>query len=275
LSDRYIGKFIYKNWQQLTILSFHRFQLQTNLIRLKFLEIKNINFFINVAERNIMYWLIGTPNSIQDLKTKSLAFSTNIRSKIPIAIIDDEVFAHEELLKEHGYNIRHFLDIEDVKTLEAFPIILCDIKGVGKKLKSQFEGGHLIEEIRKYYPHKIIYAYSAYQQDPSYNRYYQMADRTLKKDYGLEEWISNLDDALKMVIDPSFLWIRIRNRLLDEEVSICETMKLEDQFVSYMNKTKATFPDKRYSTNLSDHIKSILMPFVETVKFIKNLKSLL
>ena len=222
-----------------------------------------------------MYLLLGSPKSLQDLKTKNLVFSTNIRPKIPIAIIDDESFSHEELLKQHGYNIRHFPDIEDVRSIEAFPIVLCDIKGVGKKFKSQFEGGHLIEEIRKYYPHKVIYAYSAYQQDPSYNKYYQMADRTLKKDYGLEDWISNLDDALKMVIDPSFLWTRIRNRLLEEGVSICQTMTLEDQFVSYMTEKRATFPDKRYSTNLSDQIKSILTPFAETIKFIKNLKSLL
>lgn len=221
-----------------------------------------------------MYWLLGTPQSVQELKTKSFVFSTSIRSKVPIAIIDDEVFSHEALLREHGYNIRHFPDIEDVRSLEAFPIILCDIKGVGKAFKSQFEGGHLIEEIRKYYPHKVIYAYSAYQQDPSYNKYYRMADRTLKKDYDLEDWISNLDDALKMVIDPSFLWNRIRNRLLEEGVSTCEVMKLEDQFVSYINEKKASFPDKRYSTNLSDHIKSVLLPFVETIKFVRDLKSL-
>lgn len=101
-----------------------------------------------------------------------------------------------------------------------------------------------------------------------------MADRTLKKDYDLDDWISNLDDALKMVIDPSFLWTRIRNRLLEEGVSTYQTMKLEDQFVSYINEKKATFPDKRYSTNLSEQIKSILIPLVETIKFVKDLKSL-
>ena len=200
-----------------------------------------------------------------------MPFESSFRNKIPIAIIDDEPFAYEALLREHSYNIKLFNDIEDVRSLEAFPIILCDIRGVGKVFESKFEGGHLIQEIRSYYPYKVIYAYSGHQLDPSFNKYFQMADRTLKKDISLEDWVSNLDDALKMIIDPCFLWKRMRKRLFQEGITISEIMKLEDQYVSFVKEKKSEFPNKKYSTNLPDKAKALLSGFSETLKLLRTI----
>ena len=200
-----------------------------------------------------------------------MPFESSFRNKIPIAIIDDEPFAYEALLREHSYNIKLFNDIEDVRSLEAFPIILCDIRGVGKVFESKFEGGHLIQEIRSYYPYKVIYAYSGHQLDPSFNKYFQMADRTLKKDISLEDWVSNLDDALKMIIDPCFLWKRMRKRLFQEGITISEIMKLEDQYVSFVKEKKSEFPYKKYSTNLPDKAKALLSGFSETLKLLRTI----
>lgn len=205
-----------------------------------------------------------------DIKTNTPPFTSEVRDKVPIAIIDDEVFAYETLLRDHSYNIKLFNDIDDVRNLEAFPIILCDIKGVGKRFQSKYEGAHLIKEIKSYYPYKIIYAYTAHQLDASFNKYFQIADQTLKKDIDLEEWIKYLDEALKMVIDPSFLWSRLRKRLLKEDISICDVMKLEDQFVSFIKQKKPEFPDKTYSTNLPDKAKILLTGFAETIKLFKS-----
>ena len=133
-----------------------------------------------------MYILLGKPQSMLETKIGTMTFDTTIRNRIPVAVIDDEAFAYEALLRDHSYNIKRFNDIEDVRSLKAFPIILCDIKGVGKFFKSKFEGGHLIKEIRSYYPYKVIYAYSGHQLDPSFNQYFQMADRTLN---GYLNWV--------------------------------------------------------------------------------------
>ncbi len=216
-----------------------------------------------------MYILLGKPQSMLEAKIGNMPFDTTIRNRIPVAVIDDEAFAYEALLRDHSYNIKRFNDIEDVRSLKAFPVILCDIKGVGKFFKSKFEGGHLIKEIRSYYPYKVIYAYSGHQLDPSFNQYFQMADRTLKKDIALEDWISNLDDALKMIIDPCFLWKRMRQRLLKEDIPICEIMKLEDQFVSFVREKTPEFPNKKYTTNLPDRAKALLGGFSETLKLLK------
>jgi hypothetical protein len=218
-----------------------------------------------------MYVLLGKPQSILQARIGAVPFDARIRNKIPIAIIDDETFAYEKLLRDHSYNIKHFGDIQDIRSLEVYPVILCDIKGVGKAFASKFEGGHLIKEIRSFYPYKVIYAYSGHQVDPSFNKYFQMADKTLKKDISLEDWVSNLDEALRMITDPCFLWKRMRKRLLQEDIPICDIMKLEDQFVSFIKEKKNEFPDKKYSTNLPDKATTLLSGFSETLQLLRSI----
>lgn len=216
-----------------------------------------------------MYLFIGRPKSVLDVKSSTI-FDYKLRANVPIAVIDDEDFPPYQLLCAHDYRIRLFKDIEDINALETYPIILCDIKGVGKVFQSKFEGAHLISEIRKYYPYKVIVAYTSYQLDPAYNLYFGQADFVLKKDIDIDEWINNLDLAIEKVANPIFLWTRIRNRLLEYEVPIAQIMQLEDQFVSYIQQKKAHFPNPKFSSNLPDRILPILKGLAETVKLLKS-----
>src|SRR5436190_24229097 len=128
-----------------------------------------------------MYWLIWTPRSIDELNVDA-AIRPIPRERIPIIVIDDKAFPYLKLLRAHHYNLRKVDDITDVKMVEAYPIVLCDIRGVGRSLSTKFEGAHVIAEIRKHYPSKVIIAFTGQQYDPSYNAYLQQADFTEKKD---------------------------------------------------------------------------------------------
>src|SRR4051794_31715072 len=102
-----------------------------------------------------MYLVLGGPRSINDLKGHNREFTANDRSRVEIAVIDDQEFPYLELLTRHGFRLRHFKDIDDIQAIHAYPIVLCDIKGVGKHFQSRYEGAHLISEFRKRYPAKI------------------------------------------------------------------------------------------------------------------------
>ncbi len=217
----------------------------------------------------MFYYLFGTPQSILDTKMASI-FDFNSRQNVPIALIDDQDFPSYELLSTHGYRITCFKDVEDVHVLESYAIILCDIKGVGKAFQSKFEGAHLISEIRKCYPHKVIIAYTSYQHDPTYNKYFAKADSVVKKDIDIDEWIEELDRAIKLVANPVFLWTRIRNKLLELELPIAQVMDLEDQFVSYVRQKKTKFPNSKLSSSLPDRILPILKGLAKTVKLLKS-----
>ena len=101
-------------------------------------------------------------NKISDLSESAALKLPNgmaeLRKHVSILVIDDNEFATEAYLKANGYQIHHKQDIETIKDVEPYDIILCDIAGVGKKLGYQKEGAFIIREIHANYPNKRIIA---------------------------------------------------------------------------------------------------------------------
>lgn len=153
-----------------------------------------------------MYFILGNPKTLQDLNGFNNISVGEMRKKTQIAVIDDEIFPKRNALIQHDYRIKEVGDLKDINAIEAYPIVLCDIKGVGGHFNSPFEGGHLIEEINKFYPNKVIIAYTGERFDPTYNRFFQIADRSIRKDAEVDEWIHILDDSLRIVNDPCEQW---------------------------------------------------------------------
>ena len=70
-----------------------------------------------------------------------------LRKYVHMLVIDDNDFMPESFLKANGYQINHKTDIDTIKDVEPYDIILCDISGVGKKLGFSKEGAFIIREI--------------------------------------------------------------------------------------------------------------------------------
>ena len=58
-----------------------------------------------------------------------------LRRQFDILIIDDDDFIQKKNLTQNGFQIIQKQDIEDVRDVEAYSIILCDIRGVGAKFE--------------------------------------------------------------------------------------------------------------------------------------------
>lgn len=217
-----------------------------------------------------MYWLIGQPRSIAELLIPP-AIDSVPRERVPIVIIDDEGFPYLDLLRDHKYNMTKLDDITDVGAVESYPVVLCDIRGVGRSLSERFEGAHVISEVRKRYPNKVIVAYTAQQYDPTYNRYLDHADFNQKKDADSEEWIETLDRALQLATNPATAWMRIRSRLLEMDLPISTVMKLEDQYVKFVQQARPTFPDRKLSSHLPDQVKPLLASAQQTITLLRML----
>lgn len=127
------------------------------------------------------FYHFGTPYSIKDLNVPSLKLKNIERINIPILVIDDNEFEYLQHLKNHRFDLTYFDDIQSIESTKEYEIILCDINGVGKKFKSKYEGAHVISEIHKKYPFKTIIAYTGHTHDPSYNRFFKLADYNLQK----------------------------------------------------------------------------------------------
>ncbi len=203
-------------------------------------------------------------NKISDLsESVVLKLPNNIselRRHVNMLVIDDNEFGPEMYLKNNGYQIQHKQDIETIKDVEPYDIILCDIAGVGKKLGYQNEGAFIIREIHANYPNKRIIAYTSYTYNPELNQYFSMADFVAPKDFAIDDWIYALDDQVRKSIDPVNQWKKIRNYLIEHDVSSLTIAKIEDKFVAAVNK-KSFDELKRYVEGKDSNLASIISDF--------------
>jgi hypothetical protein len=215
------------------------------------------------------FYHLGKPKGILELETSNLKLEPLDRKLIPIMVIDDNEFAYLDHLRNHRFDITYFPDINSIESTLAYEIILCDIHGVGKVFKSKFEGAHVIAEIRKKYPFKVIIAYTGQTHDPSYNKYFQLADYTFKKDIDGDEWVEKLDVAIEKAVNPIYKWEKMRTFLLDKGVSMFEITKLENEYVKIVLSKKdiTKFPSQKLVEEMNPDVRAVLQSFTASIIF--------
>lgn len=180
-------------------------------------------------------------------KLKGISIS-EMKKRFEILIIDDEEFSYLDLLKKHEYNIVQKKDLSDLRDAEAYDIVLCDIRGVGKFLASEFGGAYLIKQLKEKYPDKTIIAYTATDYDARFQEYLNYADEIVAKgSYTLENWTALLDKLLEEKADPVKLWEKARVSLMRAGVSMIDIAEYESDYVKAIQKGKFESFKKIYS----------------------------
>lgn len=154
------------------------------------------------------------------------------RQEFPILVIDDEPFTPIDFLRRHHYNITHLPDAASVDVVNRYSVVLCDILGVGKGLNPSRQGVQLISEIKKNFPEKVVIAYTGGGSSHLVEQAIQIADRYLKKDASVDEWLEALDSAILELANPADVWRKLRTRLLNVGTTPYQLAQLEDTFVS-------------------------------------------
>lgn len=178
---------------------------------------------------SIFYHKIFELNGDAILKEKSLS---TIKKLTEILVIDDKEFVFLDALRKHEFSIQQKYDLTHLSDAAEYDIILCDIRGVGKFLESDYDGANLIKALKTKYPNKIILAYTANDYDASFQKYLDYADGIVPKGtYGLDDWVSLLEETLNDCADPVKQWERTRKLLLKANVSTIDVAKYESQYV--------------------------------------------
>lgn len=158
-------------------------------------------------------------------------------------------------------------DIQDILSAEAYPIVICDIKGVGKKFGSKKEGAYVIEELKKHYPFKQYAIYSG-----SMNQFglmtFPQGVYLINKDISVEEWSRNIDELIRKVTDPSEVWKTIRDYLLSENISLLSIMRLESEYVNIVinhPEKLQDFPSTKKVNELSKDVRGVVQSLVAGV----------
>lgn len=211
-------------------------------------------------------FVIGKVYSIDDLTTpKQVLSSIDVRPRIPILIIDDEGFVYKEDLRDEKYNIHCLTIIEDFAAVAQYPIVICDIKGVGTNFDKEREGLFVIRELKKKYPFKQYAVYSGatnYQIDAL--DWIEGVSR-IKKDPEIEDWRSYLDEFIRRATDPKENWKKIRDFLLQKDVPLLDVLLLESSFVDIYNNRPDQmnlFPEEKKFPSITQDIRSIIQSMI-------------
>ena len=189
------------------------------------------------SEQELTYkpvaWM-KTNASLQNFDKGNPRFSSinDRRSAARIAVIDDNPFDPEVNLRSHGYDIRQVGDIKKIKEVEGYPIVLCDLMGVGLYFDKKHQGNRLIKEIRINYPATYVLAYTgAGWGQPAAQAASHIADDVVQKDISIEEWVEKLDEYVKRATDPFAIWDRTRTALVRSGIDTKDLLLLEDAYV--------------------------------------------
>lgn len=197
---------------------------------------------------------------------------TELRQSVKIAVIDDQPFSPEHNLKNNQFQIATYTDIHKIEQVSEYPIILCDLQGVGAHLSSDMQGAYLIEEIKRNYPEKIVIAYTGGSSNSNISKRASIAaDDYLRKDIPIEDWRETLDKHIKNLSDPLYVWRKFRARLIHADITPLELLKLEDAFVrnikSGAKATKLALKNATKSSPSNSLINKELISFVASKTF--------
>lgn len=216
-----------------------------------------------------MMFVIGRVYTVKDLNIPSRKIKQITRSNVSIVIIDDEDFLYFDELRNSGFNLTHYKDVQDIRMLESFPIIISDIKGVGKSFKSPSEGAFLLRELKKKYPFKVLAAYTGSTYDINLNSYLDGV-HIIKKDIEIDDWCEEIDNLIKITGDPKEIWNKIRDILIKEEVPLLSLAKLEHEYVDILLNKNADFhgfPTSDKKLKLSSDVRGVIQSLVGSIIF--------
>lgn len=197
--------------------------------------------------------------------SKEIKKLPDAKNETAIAVLDDDPFKPSKSLTTHGFRIEELgPDIRSLSQISNYPVIICDIRGVAPEFGSSLEGAHLIEQIRKTYPDKFLIAYTGMQHSISHNKALSYADRHMDKAALIEEWVSELDDAVMVMSTPYKRWLRLRLTLDKSGIDAYKIYRLEQTFLKAYIKKNPKLLDTT-SIDLTPEIKDLFTLTAKTI----------
>lgn len=203
--------------------------------------------------------------AINELIAQPLLSTEELRSKLPILVIENGSFPVKDMLIKNGFRIDIVKDLESYNALSSYKIILCDINDVGLHLGFQ-DGSGLMREIKRRSPLLPVVAYSDYDQPLAKGNLHKIIDGFAEKDSSLEDWIELLDEYMKNLIDPVVQWKKAREQLLARNATIHLVANLENEFVKKVQtKRLEELKEAKDYRDLPDELKPIIQGVVSSV----------
>ncbi|EKN4811459.1 hypothetical protein [Yersinia intermedia] len=190
----------------------------------------------------------GKRYKIDDLNSIGISGSDNRdeRSKIKIAIIDDEDIPFLNSLRNSGYNIQHYRDVDNFNMLSDYQIVISDIDGVGQSFSSEYQGAYIIKELKRLFPDKYLIAMSSKIYNLSFTEILSNADVKINRDVNVDIVSEKLNIAIKEISSVKNRWLRVRAQLINEHfIDLYDVWSMEQDVIkSILTKENKIDSDK-------------------------------
>ncbi len=212
-----------------------------------------------------MFFMFGTPERLGSIGQEAINMA-EAKSRVEIAVLDDNPFSRKEALTSNKFRITELgPDIRSLDQISAYPIVVCDVSGVGRAFGSKLEGAHVVTEIRKTYPDKYLVAYTGLTFSLAMTNALTAADKRVEKDASVDAWIQILEIGINEIINPRNRWIRMRRALLERGVDLFFVFKLELAFIKAVQmKDSEILAKEAQSLLVSQEIKDLVIKFSAT-----------
>jgi len=190
----------------------------------------------------------GKRYKLDDLNSIGISGSDNRdeRSKIKIAIIDDEDIPFLNSLRNSGYNIQHYRDVDNFNMLSDYQIVISDIDGVGQSFSSEYQGAYIIKELKRLFPDKYLIAMSSKIYNLSFTEILSNADVKINRDVNVDIVSEKLNIAIKEISSVKNRWLRVRAQLINEHfIDLYDVWSMEQDVIkSILTKENKIDSDK-------------------------------
>ncbi len=183
-----------------------------------------------------------------------------IKFKARIAFIDDEELTNVERLRQDGYNITQYTDIENIDDFirKEYHVVVLDIQGIGKTISPKQEGWGILKYLKEENPHIVVVIFTG--ADWSINNYREIANKAddfVSKDLEFLDFKFKLDSVIKNAFSDDYHFEIEKEKFigsLKNKDSINEIKKIIQSYGADQDKTISKV--KKYFTN-TDALKNI------------------
>lgn len=139
--------------------------------------------------------------------------------KARVAVVDDEEIAHVKRLRNEGYNISDYNDIDSIDEFirKKYHVVVLDIQGIGKKIAGAAEGWGILKYLKSECPNIVVIMFTG--ADWSITRYKNQADLAddfIGKDLEYLDFKSKLDSAIKKAFSSTYQFEIARKQIHSE-----------------------------------------------------------
>lgn len=173
----------------------------------------------------------GKYDSVIELLEKNNIAS--LRKNIKILVVDDEDDDIYQVLKERQYDVYYKNDMTYSIEAEPFDVMMIDIRGVAKRIRSSMEGFALACEIKNKYPLKRVCCYSGSVHSEISE---QLADKKIDaffiKDMDLDKICDKIDNLILDYVNVDKQWEVLRDEMIKNRVSESDIQKIRKIYFS-------------------------------------------